>query len=391
MFNIKKYNNIAQVGLDQFAREQYHVGDDIANPDAILLRSHNLHNDTIPASVKAIARAGAGVNNIPIPELSYRGVVVFNTPGANANAVKELVIAGILIASRNICQGWSFSRELDCDEATLSKAVEAGKKQFVGRELPGRTLAVIGLGAIGVQVANTAIALGMQVIGYDPAISIRRAWELSSQVKQAESLDEALANADFLTVHVPYNDQTHHLINEKTIHRLPKGAVLLNFARGGIVDEDAVFDAITAEHLAKYVCDFPSNGLKSNPKVVALPHLGASTHEAEQNCAVMAAKQLIDFLDNGNIKNSVNFPTIYLPRNGDHRITVANANVPNMLGQISTIIAENKLNIVDMINKSRDELAYTIVDIDAPPPPSLAEKLAAIDGILAVNSIPAKR
>ena len=390
MFKIQKYNAIAQIGLDQFSGEQYQIGEDIADPDAMILRSHNLHNCTIPPSVKAIARAGAGVNNIPVTDISARGVVVFNTPGANANAVKELVIAGMLIASRNICQGWSFSRELDCDEATLSKEVEAGKKRFVGTELPGKTLAVVGLGAIGVQVANVAIALGMHVIGFDPAISIRRAWELSAQVEQADSLDAALVNADFLTVHVPYNDETHHLIDEKAIQRLPKGAVLLNFARGGIVDEDAVFDGITSEHLAKYICDFPSNGLKSHPKVVALPHLGASTHEAEQNCAVMAANQLIDYLDNGNIKNSVNFPTIYLPRNGDHRLTVVNANVPNMLGQISTIIAENKLNIVDMINKSRDELAYTIVDVDAQIPETLVQKLASVEGILAVNVIPSK-
>jgi D-3-phosphoglycerate dehydrogenase / 2-oxoglutarate reductase len=385
MYKILTLNNISPLGLERFPRQSYEVASEIQHPDAILLRSFNMHDMVVPVSVKAIGRAGAGVNNIPVERMNHAGLPVFNAPGANANAVKELVIAGMLLASRNICQAWDFSRSLEGDDAVINKAVEAGKKQFVGFELPGKTLGVIGLGAIGVQVANGALALGMNVIGFDPDITVKRAWEMSSDVRQATSVEELLANADYVTFHVPLVDATRNMINPERLKLIKDNAVILNFSRNGVVDDAAVVAAIDAGKVYSYICDFPSNLLKNHPRVVTLPHLGASTQQAEDNCAVMVAEQVRDFLENGNVRNSVNFPEMQMPRNGNHRIAVVNENVPNMLGQISTCMANAGLNILDMLNKSRNQLAYTLVDVDSEVQPACLEDIAAIKGVLNVR------
>jgi len=390
MFKIQTLNNISVVGLNRLPRESYEIASELANPDAILVRSAKMHDLVIPASLKAVGRAGAGVNNIPVQAMSERGIVVFNAPGANANAVKELVIAGMLLAARNIAQGWQFAGRLEGDDASIGKAVEAGKKQFVGFELPGRTLGVIGLGAIGVLVANAARALGMRVIGYDPSITVRSAWKLEADVEAALSVDDLVARSDFITFHVPLTDQTRHMINADRIRSMKDGAVLLNFSRDGIIDDDAAVTALDAGKLYAYVCDFPSNLLKNHPRVVALPHLGASTREAEENCAVMVADQVRAYLEDGNVTNSVNFPEINLPRNGGYRMAVVNSNVPNMVGQISTDLAEAGLNIVDMLNRSRSELAVTLIDIDRPCPEDTARRIADIDGVLSVRCLGGK-
>jgi D-3-phosphoglycerate dehydrogenase len=387
MYKIQTLNNISVAGLNRLPRESYEVASELSNPDAILVRSAKMHDLQLPMSVKAIGRAGAGVNNIPVAAMSQRGVVVFNAPGANANAVKELVIAGMLLAARNIGQGWQFARSLEGDDAAITKAVESGKKQFVGFELPGRTLGVIGLGAIGVQVANTARALGMKVIGYDPSITVRSAWKLESDVEAALSVDDLVAHSDFITFHVPLTEQTRHMINAERIRNMKQHAVLLNFSRDGIIDDDAVVTALDAGRLYAYVCDFPSNLLKEHPRVVALPHLGASTREAEDNCAVMVAEQVRAYLEDGNVTNSVNFPEINLPRNGSYRTAVVNSNVPNMVGQISTDLAEAGLNILDMLNRSRGELAVTLIDIDQPCPEETANRIAEIEGVLSVRCL----
>jgi D-3-phosphoglycerate dehydrogenase len=387
MFKILTLNNISVSGLERLPRDRYEIASEISHPDAILVRSFKMHGMAIPPSLKAVGRAGAGVNNIPVDEMSARGIPVFNAPGANANAVKELVLAGMLVASRNLCQAWAFARNLEGDDAAINKAVEAGKKQFGGFELPGRTLGVIGLGAIGVQVANAALALGMRVIGLDPQITVHRAWQLSASVEQAESVDALLAKADFITCHVPLVDATRNLLNADRMRLLRPGAVLLNFARAGIIDDAAALAALDAGQLYAYICDFPSNLLKDHPRVVTLPHLGASTREAEENCAVMVADQLRDYLEEGSVRNSVNFPEVIMPRNGGYRLTVVNANVPNMLGQISTELARAGLNIVDMLNKSRGELAYTVVDVQDPIPQPVVDQIAAIEGVLAVRTI----
>lgn len=389
MYKILTLNNISPVGLERLPRDGYEVASEIQHPDAILLRSFNMHDMVLPESVKAIGRAGAGVNNIPVDRMSKTGVPVFNAPGANANAVKELVIAGMLIASRNLSQAWQFARSLEGDDAAISKAVEAGKKQFVGFELPGKTLGVIGLGAIGVQVANGAHALGMNVIGFDPDITVKRAWEMSSDVRQAASIEELLANADYVTFHVPLVDATRHMINAGRLKLIKDNAVILNFSRNGVVDDAAVVAAIDTGKVYAYVCDFPSNLLKNHPRVVALPHLGASTRQAEDNCAVMVAEEVRDFLENGNVRNSVNFPEMQMPRNGNNRVAVVNENVPNMLGQISTCMANSGLNILDMLNKSRNELAYTLVDVDSEVQSSCLQEIAAIKGVLNVRSLQA--
>ena len=387
MYKILTLNNISPVGLDHFPRESYEVASEIQHPDAILLRSFNMHDMVVPVSVKAIGRAGAGVNNIPVDRMSEAGIPVFNAPGANANAVKELVIAGMLMASRNLCQAWDFSRSLEGEDTAIHKAVEAGKKQFVGFELPGKTLGVIGLGAIGVQVANGALALGMNVIGFDPDITVKRAWQMSSDVRQAASVEELLANADYVTFHVPLVDATRNMINAERLRLIKDNAVILNFSRNGVVDDEAVVAAIDAGKVYSYVCDFPSNLLKNHPRVVTLPHLGASTRQAEDNCAIMVAEEVRDYLENGNVRNSVNFPEMQMPRNGANRIAVVNENVPNMLGQISTCIAEAGLNILDMLNKSRNELAYTLVDVDSDVPPECLKHLADIKGVLNVHPL----
>lgn len=387
MYKILTLNNISVKGLDKLPRERYEVASEIQHPDAILLRSFKMHDMEIPASLKAVGRAGAGVNNIPVDRLSQKGIPVFNAPGANANAVKELVLAGMLLACRNICQSWSFASGVEGTDAEINKAVEAGKKNFVGFELPGRTLGVIGLGAIGVRVANAALLLGMNVIGYDPDITVQRAWQLSSNVQQATSVDDLLARSDFITFHVPLIDATRNLINRDRLKNMKQQAVILNFARDGIVDNEAVVEALDAGKLYSYICDFPSNLLKNHPRVITLPHLGASTIEAEENCAVMVAEQVRDYLENGTIHNSVNYPEVHMPRNGGFRLSVANANVPNMLGQISTKLAQAGLNILDMLNKSNGDLAYTLVDVEKQIPQQTVEEIAAIDGVLSVRTL----
>ncbi|KPK58391.1 MAG: 3-phosphoglycerate dehydrogenase [Gammaproteobacteria bacterium SG8_31] len=386
-FKILTLNNIAVEGLRHLPRELYEVASEIGHPDGVLVRSANMHEMDIPESVKAIARAGAGVNNIPVPEMTKRGIPVFNAPGANANAVKELVIAGLLLGARNICQAWQYVLDLEGDDGAINKLVEAGKKRYVGFELPGRTLGVIGLGAIGVEVANAAHTLGMRVIGYDPQLTVQRAWQLSSGVEQAASLDDLFARSDMITPHVPLVDGTRSLVNADRLKLMRPGGILLNFARGGIVDENAVIESLDAGHLAAYVCDFPSNQNRRHPKITALPHLGASTGEAEQNCAVMVAENLREFLENGNIRHSVNFPETIMPRTEGFRVTVANLNVPNMVGQISTLLAQADLNIVDLLNKSRGEIAYTVVDVEAPVPQATVDAIAHIDGVLNVRTI----
>ncbi len=387
MFTIQTLNNISVVGLDRLPRDSFEIASEIAHPDAILVRSAKMHDLAIPDTVKAIGRAGSGVNNIPVKDLTARGIVVFNAPGANANAVKELVIAGLLITSRNIVRGWQFARGLTGDDAAIGKAVESGKKQFVGFELPGRTLGVIGLGAIGVKVANAARALGMKVVGYDPTITIKRAWQLSSDVQPALSVDDLLSRSEFVTFHVPLTDETRHMINAERIKILKKGAVLLNFSREGILDDQAVVAALDAGHLYAYCCDFPTNLIKDHPRVVTLPHLGASTVEAEDNCAVMVADQVRDYLEDGTVVNSVNFPDISLPRNGGFRMAIVNSNVPNMVGQISTDLAYAGLNILDMVNRSRGEVAVTLIDVNKPCPEDTLSQLRAIEGVLSVRCL----
>lgn len=390
MFKILTLNNISVAGLERLPRDRYEIASEIRHPDAILVRSHNMHEMEFPSSLKAVGRAGAGVNNIPVAKLSTRGIPVFNAPGANANAVKELVVAGMLVAARNICQAWDFARNVQGTDEEIHKQVESGKKKFVGFELPGRTLGVIGLGAIGVKVANAALSLGMKVIGYDPDITVQRAWQLSAEVQQAHSVDDLLSRVDFVSFHVPLTAGTRHMISADRLRNMKNGVVLLNFAREGIIDDEAVCAALDAGKVYAYVCDFPSNRLKNHPRVVTLPHIGASTEEAEENCAVMVAEQVRDYLENGNIRNSVNFPEVWMPRTEGCRIAVVNANVPNMLGQISTTLAQAGLNIVDMINKSRGELAYTLVDVQTEIPAHTVEEIAKIQGVLAVRTIDEK-
>jgi D-3-phosphoglycerate dehydrogenase len=387
MHKILTLNNISPAGLERFPRESYEVASEIQHPDAILLRSFKMHGMEVPATVKAIGRAGSGVNNIPVDLMSKAGIPVFNAPGANANAVKELVIAGMLMASRNLCQAWDYSRTLEGDDEAIGKAVEAGKKQFVGFELPGKTLGVVGLGAIGVQVANGALAQGMNVIGFDPGITVKRAWEMSSDVRQAASIEELLTNVDYVTFHVPLVDATRDMINAERVKLLRDNAIILNFSRKGVVDDEAVVAAIDAGKVYAYVCDFPNNLLKNHPRVITLPHLGASTQQAEENCAVMVVEQVRDYLENGNIRNSVNFPEMHMPRNGGFRLAIVNENVPNMLGQISTCMADAGLNIRDMLNKSRNDLACTLVDVDSEVQPACLEHMAGIKGVLNVRAL----
>lgn len=382
-------NAISARGLARLP-QSYIVGGDVAEPDAILVRSANMHAMDIPESVRAIGRAGAGTNNIPVKKLSERGVPVFNAPGANANAVKELVIAGMLLGARNLIPAVKFVEGLSGSDEDMHKATEAGKKQFAGMELPGRTLGVIGLGAIGSYIAEAAIGLGMKVIGYDPAITVDAAWRLPSQVKRAENVEDVLRVADFVSLHVPLLDSTRNLIDAPRIAAMRSGSVLLNFAREGIVDNAAVVEALNNKKLCAYICDFPANALKGHPQVVALPHLGASTAEAEENCAVMVADQLTDYLENGNVLNSVNFPNVAMARESGFRIAIANANVPNMVGQISSLLAAASLNIHNMLNKSKGDIAYTLVDVDSVVTNSVLAQLAEISGVLSVHYLPAE-
>jgi len=387
-YRILTLNKISAQGLKRFPASDYQVGSDITEPDAILVRSQAMHDMEIPSSVKAIARAGAGTNNVPIAKMSARGVPVFNAPGANANAVKELVIAGMLLASRNIVPALQFTAGLQGDDATMHKLVEEGKKQFAGSELKGRTLGVIGLGAIGRLVADAAISMGMKVIGYDPEITVEGAWSLSSQVKKAHSAEELLKHSDFVSLHVPLLDVTRNLIDAKRVQAMKQGSVLLNFSRDAIVNEKAVIDGLSGKHIRYYICDFPTNQTQGNPRVVALPHLGASTEEAEENCAVMVVDQVREYLEHGNITNTVNFPSLVMPRESTFRLAIANSNVPNMLGQISTSLAGAGINIHNMMNKSRDEMAYTLVDTDTVVPDELIAQITAIPGVLLVRDLP---
>ena len=387
MYKVLTLNNIAVEGLRRLTRERYEVASEVGHPDAIILRSFNMHDMDIPETVVGIARAGAGTNNIPVDEMARRGVPVFNAPGANANAVKELAIASLMIGARNLCDAREYVRGLSETGDALNKAVEAGKKQFVGFELPGKTLGVIGLGAIGVQVANAALDLGMKVIGFDPNMTVRNAWQMSKGVHMADTLDQLFQGADAVTCHVPLMDATKNMVNRDRIALMNDGAMLINLARGGIFDDTAVIEALDSGKLHAYITDFPTTELIAHPKVVTLPHLGASTGEAEENCAVMVADNLRDYLENGNIRFSVNFPECRLPRMDAHRITIANANVPNMVGQISTCLADANLNIEDLLNKSIGDLAYTIVDVNGPVTDETMDAIRSIDGVLTLRNL----
>ena len=388
MHKILTLNNISPVGLEKLPKTLYNFGPDIENPEAIILRSFKMHDMEIPESLLAVGRAGAGVNNIPVDKLTEKGVPVFNAPGANANAVKELVVAGLLLAFRNICEAWDYVRDLDSsDAAAMSKSVEEGKKRYAGYELPGRTIGVVGLGAIGRSVANVCLNLGMNVVGYDPSLTVEGAWKLSSEVERANSLEVLLNKVDVVTFHVPLIDITRNMINEERLALMKPGAVILNFARDGIVDDVAVVRALDAGRIQAYVCDFPSPELAGCDKVIALPHLGASTAEAEDNCAIMVANQLRDFIENGNIINSVNFPDVRMPKEAVNRLIVTHANIPNMLGQISTVMADNDINIRDMINQSHDEIAYTLVDTDSVIPDTAKKAVCEIDGVKKVRVV----
>jgi D-3-phosphoglycerate dehydrogenase len=388
-YDILVLNQISQVGLKRLPADRYHVAKDVANPDAVLVRSADMHAMTIADSVKAIGRAGAGTNNIPVTAMSGRGVPVFNAPGANANAVKELVLAGMLMAARNLAPALSFVAGLTGDDDAIGKTVEDGKKQFAGVELPHHTLGVIGLGRIGSLVADAGIKLGMNVLGFDPEITVEAAWSLPSQVKKAASIDEVLKTAHFISLHVPLTAATRNLVDAARLAHVRHGAVLLNFSREGIVDDHAVVEALAAHRLKAYVTDFPSAGLVGKPGVIALPHLGASTREAEDNCAVMVADQVRDYLEHGHVVNAVNFPNVVMQREAPYRVAVPHRNVPNMVGQISAAMGGAGLNIHNMLNKSRGEMAYTIVDVDSPVAAPVLAKIRGIDGVLAVRYLPA--
>jgi D-3-phosphoglycerate dehydrogenase len=383
-------NPIAQVGLERLPAAQYEVVKESKSPDVILVRSADMHAMKFDTRLKAVGRAGAGVNNIPVPELSKIGVPVFNAPGANANAVKELVVAGMLIAARNLGPALEFVKNLDSKDSDLEKKVEAGKKAYAGVELPGHTLGVIGLGKIGSLVADAAIRLGMNVLGYDPEITVDAAWSLPSQVRKANSVDELLKASDFVTLHVPLVEKTRGLINAKNLKHMKAGAVLLNFSRDGVVEDAAALQALSSKHLRCYVTDFPSAELIGKPGVVALPHLGASTSEAEDNCAVMVVDQVREYMAHGTMENAVNFPNAQMPRESPYRLAIANANVPNMLASISNAMGSRKINIHNMLNKSKKDMAYTLVDVDSPVPDAAIKELCAIKGVLSVRYLPVK-
>ena len=391
MFKIKTYNAISVKGLNRFPRENYEVASDIGQPDAYILRSHKLQGEPLPESVKAVARAGAGTNNVPVEEYTKKGVVVFNSPGANANAVKELVLTGMLMGSRGILPGMAYVNGLthmtDADE--MSKLLEKEKSNFAGFELQGKTLGIVGLGAIGSLIADAALALGMNVVGFDPALSVEAAWRLPSQVGRMENLQSLLARSDYITLHVPAIPQTKHLINADTLKVIKKGATLLNFAREAIVDAHAVVESLDAGHLGKYICDFPEPILLNRKDVYAMPHIGASTEEAEANCAIMAADQLVDYLENGNIKNSVNFPAVFMDRSPaiGSRITFSNENVSGVLGHVLSVLADHKVNVVDMVNKSRGDVAYNIIDVELAPSAEVVAALAKVEHVIAVRVI----
>ena len=390
MFKIKTYNAIAVQGLERFGRDRYEVGGDIGHPDAVLLRSHKLHDEAVPVSLLAVARAGAGVNNIPVADYGQRGIVVFNTPGANANAVKELVLAGMLLATRGILPGIAYAQSLSGmdDSAAMHALLEKEKSRFAGRELKGKTLGIVGLGAIGAMVADMALALGMQVLGYDPVLSVDAAWRLSNAVQRMENLPTLLARADYVSLHVPAMDATRHLINAEALRHARPGAVLLNFARESIVDPAAVLAALAAGKLGRYVCDFPEPGFAAEPRVIAMPHIGASTEESEENCAVMAAEQIIDFLEHGHIVNRVNYPALRMHRApGSSRIAIANDNVAGVLGHVLGVLAEARVNVLDMSNRSRDALAYNLIDVETAPAADVIAAIRAVPHVIRVRVV----
>lgn len=390
MYKVRTYNQISVKGLDRFSRQFYEVGSDIGHPDAFLIRSQKLHGEPVPASLVAVARAGAGTNNVPIAEYSKQGIVVFNTPGANANAVKELVMAGMLLATRGILSGIQYVQTLTSmtDAGEMSQLLEKEKARFVGGEIKGKTLGIVGLGAIGSMVADMALAMGMKVVGFDPALSIDAAWRLSNEVTRMENLPSLLARSDYVSLHVPAMDATRHMINAEALAGIRQGAVLLNFARETIVDSTAVLQCLDSGKLGRYVCDFPEPAMLGHAKVIAMPHIGASTDESEENCAVMAANQLIDYLENGNISNSVNFPAVNMGRTpGTTRITFLNDNVSGVLGHVLSVLADNKVNVIDMVNKSRGELAYNIIDVASTPSDSVAAAIQAIEHVIRVRVI----
>jgi D-3-phosphoglycerate dehydrogenase len=383
MFRIRTYNQISDVGLGRLPLDSYQVGPDIEQPHALILRSHKLHDEVLPDSVLAVARAGAGVNNIPVDEYTRRGIVVFNTPGANANAVKELVTAALLLSSRGILAGARRVQEMTdiTDKEEMARQMEKEKKAFGGTEIRGRTLGVIGLGAIGSLVANSALGLGMKVVGFDPALSVEGAWRLSNRVERMESLEALLKVSDFVTLHVPAVEATHHLIDATALTRFKPGAQLINFARASVVDADAVIKALDEGRLGGHITDFPTPAMLGRDDCLLLPHLGASTAEAEENCSVMAAEQLMDFLENGNIHNSVNYPRTRMAREGGHRITFANDNVPRVLGAVLSILADHDMNVIDMVNRSLKDMAYNIIDVDSKPAPAIIEAIEAVEGV----------
>ncbi|HEY1103908.1 MAG TPA: phosphoglycerate dehydrogenase [Burkholderiaceae bacterium] len=387
-FQILVLNQISANGLKRLPAERYTTSKDAAQPDAVLVRSADMHSLDIAPSVLAIGRAGAGTNNIPVKVMSARGVPVFNAPGANANAVKELVLTGMLLAARNVAPALRFVHGLDPAMADMDKAVEDGKKNYAGFELAGHTLGIVGLGKIGCLVADAAIKLGMNVLGYDPEITVDAAWSLPSQVKKAASVNDVLKNSHFITLHVPLVEATRNLVNADNLKLAKAGAVLLNFSREGVVDEAAALASLNSKQLGCYVCDFPSPAINRHERVIALPHLGASTREAEENCAIMVADQLRDYLEHGNVANAVNFPHVAMPRESAYRVAIANSNVPNMLGQISTAMAKAGLNIHNMVNKSRGDMAYTLVDVDSPVSDAALADIRAIAGVLAVRYLP---
>lgn len=389
MYSIRTYNQISAAGLSRFPPERYRLGPEVNDPDALLLRSHKLHGETIPDCLLAVARAGAGVNNIPVANYTRNGVVVFNTPGANANAVKELVTAALLLGSRRILDGMNRVQELtDIDDPEeMARRLEKEKKQFAGSEVAGKTLGVVGLGAIGSMVANIALQLGMRVAGYDPALSVEAAWRLSSRVGKVDSLEALLKESDFVTLHVPAIEQTRHMIDAAALARFKPGARLLNFAREEVVDAEAVIVALDSGQLAAYLTDFPLPSLLGRPDTLLFPHIGASTREAEENCAVMAAEQLMDFLENGNIVNSVNFPQTRMARNGGYRITFSNENVPRVLGTVLSVLADHDVNVIDMVNKSLGDMAYNIIDVETEPGAEIVAAIAAADGVMHVRIV----
>ena len=389
MYRIRTYNQISLTGLSRLPADKYEVGPDVEQPDAFILRSHKLHEVSVPDSLLAVARAGAGVNNIPIDDYTHQGIVVFNTPGANANAVKELVVAALMLGSRSILDGMNRVQELtDIDDPEMmARQLEREKKQFAGSEIAGKTLGVIGLGAIGSMVANMALELGMKVAGFDPALSVEAAWRLSSRVQEVDSMEALLRMSDFVSLHVPAIKQTHHLINAATLRRFKPDAKLLNFAREEVVDVDAVVAALDQGLLAGYITDFPVPALLGRKDTLLFPHIGASTAEAEVNCSVMAAEQLRDFLENGNIVNSVNYPQTRMARNGGYRITFSNENVPRVLGTVLSVLADHNINVIDMVNKSVGDMAYNIIDIESEPTDGIIEAISSAEGVMHVRVV----